>query len=151
MREKDPNEVVFESIVDYIRRSKDSVWYKAIMFVYFDKEMRDDLTIKSDEYYEALKKMSEYGVIKANNYRTMVPFSKFCVYCADKLRNIKYMPMKDLNDGVILRFSNVDVMKKTAKKIDPERAFAKQKNDYMTKLILDRIKSPIDKKRGGRT
>ncbi len=74
-------------------------------------DLSPDLTIKSDEYYDALKKMSEYGVIKANNYRTMVPFSKFCVYCADKLRNIKYLPMKDLNHDVILRFSNVDVMK----------------------------------------
>lgn len=128
MIERDPEDALFGSLSEYAMKSKDKIWYKALMIVYFDKGFPLDFVVTSAEYYDAINFLSMIGVIKSRNYKSMLPFSKLCVYCVDKLRNTHYIPMKCLDDSVILRFKNTEVFDKTSKKIDPE---AKQKKDFL--------------------
>ncbi len=140
MRDKDPENVLFGSLNEYMIESKDRIWYKALVIVYLEKRRPLDFVVTSSDYYEAIDLLSKTDAIKSKNYKSMVPFSKFCIYCADKLRNLHYTSMKKLDDDVVLRFRNTDVLDKTSAKIDPD---AKQRRDFLDtqgRALTDLIK-----------
>ncbi|MGC8622032.1 MAG: hypothetical protein ACP5U0_08975 [Caldisphaera sp.] len=138
MREKDPKGILFESLNDYLIRSKDSNWYKALVLIYINESEPSEFFVTSKDYYDAIYRLYNLKVIKSGSYKNMVPFSKFCIYCSDKLRNLEYTSMRVLDDSKVIKFRNTKILDKTCAKID---YLAAKKRNYHNEVagILEGI------------
>lgn len=127
---------IFDSDIDYLTNSKDSIWYKALVYIYLKKGYAEEFTVESKDYYETMDMLRDLGILKSKNYKSMIPFIIFVFYCWDRLNILKYTSFKELNEDTILHFKNTEILKKTAQKIEPDKAFRQQIMEERGREIL---------------